>query len=326
MDKDQVLALAAAVEADSEHDIARSIVSLARERNLDLSDSSGFRALPGRGAEAEVGGNRVTVGGPRLLEALGIEPPKELGYSLDRSRQSGHTVVYLVQDDQVKGAIALADVIREEAREAVRMLKNENVRVAMITGDSRNVAQWVAAELKIDEFYAEVLPQDKAQKVQELQHRGKRVAMVGDGVNDAPALAAADVGIAIGAGTDVAIEAGGIVLVRNDPRDVARIILLSRATYAKMLQNLIWAAGYNVVAIPLAAGVLASSGVILPPAVAAILMSASTVIVALNSQLLRRLRLTDDAILRMRSPGRQHRPQRRQQNLRPAFPGHHGAS
>ncbi len=199
--------------------------------------------------------------------------------------------MYLVDNSTVQAAIALADVIRPESYEAVRGLKEQGIGVAMLTGDSEDVASWVARELGIREYFADVLPEDKAKKIGELRRRGRRVAMVGDGVNDAPALVAADIGIAIGAGTDVAVESGGIILVRNDPRDIARIVRLSRASYGKMLQNLAWATGYNVIAIPLAAGVLAGYGIVLPPAVGALFMSASTVIVAANAQLLRRLQL-----------------------------------
>ncbi len=289
VDEDRVLALAAAAERDSEHMIARAIVSAAVERRLDLPEVEGFRALPGRGVEVRIEGRSVTVGGPRMLSDE--SDVSDLSAATDEARQAGQTVVYLIVDDKVMAAFALTDVIRPESHEAVRKLKKEGIAVAMMTGDSKDVARWVGRQLKIDEYYAGVLPEDKAKRVEELRRQGRRVAMVGDGVNDAPALVAADVGIAIGAGTDVAVEAGGIVLVRNDPRDVVRIVRLSKASYRKMVQNLLWATGYNVVAIPLAAGVLAGYGIVLPPAVGAVLMSASTVIVAANAQLLRQLEL-----------------------------------
>ncbi len=250
-----------------------------------------FRALPGRGVEAKKNGKTLNVGGPRLLEALGIQPPRELEAQLRQAREAGQTLIYLVEDGTVTAAVALADVIRPESREAISQLAEMGVGVAMLTGDSEDVARAVAEELGIREYYANVLPEDKEKKIREIRQSGRRVAMVGDGVNDAPALVSADVGIAIGAGTDVAVEAGGIVLVRNDPRDIAGIIRLSKATYGKMVQNLFWATGYNVFAIPLAAGVLYDYGIVFAPAIGAVLMSASTIIVAANAQLLRRLRL-----------------------------------
>lgn len=287
----EALSTAAAVESDSEHYLARAIVRKAEELALELPEVSQFQSMPGRGVSARIHGLEVVVGGPQLIEMEELAVPPQIEQPTRAAREAGQTLVYLVESGRVKAAIALADVVREEARQAVDQLKAEGIKVAMITGDSLDVAKAVAAELGIEEYYAEILPEHKAEKVRELQQQGRRVAMVGDGVNDAPALAQADVGIAIGAGTDVAIEAGGIVLVRNDPRDVARIIRLSRASYSKMVQNVAWATGYNVIAIPLAAGVLAGYGIVLPPAVAAILMSASTVIVAANAQLLRRLEL-----------------------------------
>ena len=286
--EDEAVRLAAAVEADSEHPIARGIVASARERDLDLPEASGFKALPGRGVRAEVDGETVHVGGPSLLRSLEVEAPSVLRSAAEDAATSGRAVVYLVRKGRAEAVIEVADEVREESREAVRALHERGVRVAMLTGDARAVADAVAEELGIDTVMAEVQPEDKAAEIEVLRSAGDVVAMVGDGVNDAPALASADVGIAIGAGTDVAVEAGHVVLVRSDPRDVVRIIDLSRATYRKMLQNLWWAAGYNIVAIPLAAGVLAAWGVLLSPAVGAVLMSASTVIVALNAQLLRR--------------------------------------
>jgi len=290
-DADQLLALAAAVEAPAEHPIGAAIVREARGRGLSIAPVSDFEALGGRGASAAVGGDTITVGAPRLLAERGLTAPAELSAAAERSGRDGQTVVYVLTADRVLGLIALADVVRPESREAVRSLRDRGVRVAMLTGDSRAVAEAVAAELGIDEVFAEVLPGDKSGTVERLQSDGSRVAMVGDGVNDAPALAQADVGIAIGAGTDVAIESAGVVLASSDPRGVADVITLSRATYRKMLQNLAWATGYNVIALPLAAGVAIGLGVVVSPAFGAVLMSISTIVVALNAQLLRRLRL-----------------------------------
>jgi P-type Cu2+ transporter len=253
--------------------------------------AEGFQAVPSCGVQATVAGRELKVGGPALLRKLGIEPLAELREAATRFGHSGQAAIYLIEGERVLAAFAVADAIRPESFEAVRRLHEEGVEVAMLTGDSQAVAESVARELGIDTVFAQVLPEDKAEKIRELQSQGKRVAMVGDGVNDAPALVTADIGIAIGAGTDVAVEAGDVVLVRSDPRDVPRIVRLSRASYRKMVQNLWWAAGYNIVAIPLAAGVLAWAGILLAPAVGAVLMSASTVIVAINAQLLRRAEL-----------------------------------
>jgi Cu2+-exporting ATPase len=285
-----MLQLAGAAEADSEHPVARAIVDAAR-RHGDLPLASDFRSLTGRGVEATVDGARVTVGGPNLLRERGLEVPESLSVRVKEWEGRGAAVLSVVRDGEVVGALALEDEIRPESKEAVHDLHRLGVRVAMITGDARPVADAVGERLGIDEVFAEVLPEDKDAAVSELQGRGHRVAMVGDGVNDAPALARADVGIAIGAGTDVAIESAGVVLVSDDPRAVLDVIRLSRASYRKMVQNLVWAAGYNVVAIPVAAGVLAWAGITLGPAVGAVLMSLSTIVVALNAQLLRRLRL-----------------------------------
>jgi len=291
VDENDALALAAAVEKDSEHMLARAVVRSAEERGLKLPEARDFKALPGIGVEAKIDGRRVSVGGPGLLESLSLEAPGELAGSVERARSAGQTLVYLVDEGRVRAAIALADAIRPESREAINDLRAMGIEVAMMTGDSEDVARWVADELGITEYYANVLPGDKAKRIQAMRLQGRRAAMVGDGVNDAPALVSADIGIAIGAGTDVAIESGGIILVRNDPRDIVRIVRLSKASYRKMVENLLWATGYNVVAIPLAAGALAGYGIVLPPAVGALFMSASTVIVAANAQLLRRLRL-----------------------------------
>lgn len=292
-DKDKLLALAAGVESESEHPIARAIMRSARERKLKVSQSNKFSALSGRGAKAIIGDRTIHVGGPRMLEELEVKPSPDLAKAADNAGKDGKTVIYVIEDNKILGAIMLADVIREESKEAVSLLKSSGKRVAMLTGDSKAVAAWVAKELGIDEYFAEVLPENKAEVVSKLQSDGSRVAMVGDGVNDAPALTQADVGIAIGAGTDVAIESAGIVLASSDPRGVAKIVKLSKATYRKMIQNLGWATGYNALAIPLAAGALAGFGFVLSPAVGAVLMSLSTIIVAANAQLLRRLSLKE---------------------------------
>jgi Cu2+-exporting ATPase len=240
---------------------------------------------------ALVAGRHLAAGGPSLLAELAVTPGAALRATIEKAAALGHGAIYLVEDGRVLAVFAVADAVRPESAEAVRRLHAEGIEVVMLTGDSRPVAEAVASQLGIDTVFAQVLPGQKVDRIRQLQAQGKRVAMVGDGVNDAPALVTADVGVAIGAGTDVAVEAGDIVLVRNDPRDVSRIIALSRATYRKMIQNLWWAAGYNIVAIPLAAGVLSPWGIVLSPAVGAVLMSASTIIVAVNAQLLRRTRL-----------------------------------
>lgn len=290
-DEADVLSTAASVETDSEHPLARAIVSAARERGLELAAASGFEGLAGRGARAVVEGRTVHVGGPRLLAEVGAAPDATLAEVSAAWAAEGRTVLHAVVEDRVIGSIAIADEIRPESQEAVDRLHSMGLKVAMITGDSRDVAEDVARRLGIDEVAAQILPGEKASIVRRFQAGGRRVAMVSDGVNDAPALATADVGIAIGAGTDVAVESAGIVLVRSDPRDVVGAIRLSRATYAKMIQNLVWATGYNVLAIPLAAGVLVPWGIDLPMAAGAIAMSLSTVIVAANAQFLRRLTL-----------------------------------
>jgi P-type Cu2+ transporter len=281
------LALAAAVEHDSEHPVARAVLVSAEEQGLEVPPATQFESLPGRGVRAVVERRRLAVGGPNLLTELQVTPGVELRAAADRAAGVGQGTVFLVEGNEVLAVFAIADTVRPESEEAVRRLQADHVEVVMLTGDARPVAEAVARRLGIGTVFAEVLPGQKADIVRQLQAQGKRVAMVGDGVNDAPALVTADVGVAIGAGTDVAVEAGDIVLVRNDPRDVPRLIRLSRATYRKMIQNLWWAAGYNIVAIPAAAGVLAHWGILLSPAVGAVLMSASTVIVALNAQLLR---------------------------------------
>ena len=286
----EVLRLAAAIESRSEHPVAAGIVHAATERAVPFPPPEHFVAIPGRGAQGSVDGAEVKVVSPGYMrdEGLGVGGQGEgEGERVQRLADQGKTVVYVLADQQIIGAIALADIIRPESREAIRRLKAMGIQSIMLTGDAAAVARWVAAELGLDDYFAEVLPHQKAAKIEAVKRRGLTVAMVGDGVNDAPALVAADVGIAIGAGTDVAIESADIVLVRSDPRDVAAIVQLARATYRKMVQNLWWATGYNAVAIPLAAGVLANAGVLVSPAVGAVLMSVSTVIVALNAQLLR---------------------------------------
>jgi Cu2+-exporting ATPase len=291
MDGAGLLAVAVAVEADSEHPLARAIVAGAHDRGIDPLPAADFAALPGRGASATVRGERVHVGGPRLLAELGVEPDGKLGDRVQGWARQGSTVLYVVRGNEVLGALSVEDEIRPESVGAVQRLHAMGLRVAMISGDAESVANSVAQRIGIDEVAAQVLPADKADAVKRFQSGGKRVAMVGDGVNDAPALAQADVGIAIGAGTDVAVESAGIVLVRDDPRDVAAAIELSRASYRKMIQNLAWATGYNALAIPVAAGALAPVGFVLPMSIGALAMSLSTIIVAANAQLLRRLRL-----------------------------------
>jgi Cu2+-exporting ATPase len=287
----EALRLAAAVEQDAEHPVARAIVTSATERGIAIPRATDFEATPGYGVQASLDGRRLAVGGPNLLRREGIHIPAELEAFTTEAAGRGQGVVYLAEQGRALAAFAVADAVRPESAEAVRRLHAQHIEVVMLTGDARPVAEAVGRELGIDTVFAQVLPEDKVRKIQELQGQGKRVAMVGDGVNDAPALITADVGIAIGAGTDVAVEAGDVVLVRSDPRDVPRIVALSRASYRKMVQNLWWAAGYNIVAIPLAAGVLAGQGIVLSPAVGAVLMSLSTVIVAINAQLLRRVDL-----------------------------------
>ncbi len=292
-DESEALALAASAEQDSEHTIARGIRQTADERGLELRSIADFEALKGRGVRANVEGREVYVGGPQLLEMKTLSLPDALQKFTGQSNEKGRTVVYLLDEngegeEHIVAAFALADVVRPESEEVVRRLHEMGAEVAMLTGDSEAVARAVADELDIDRYFAEVLPEHKDQKVTELQEQGQRVAMVGDGVNDAPALTRADIGIAIGSGTDVAIESAGIILVKSNPLDVVRVVNLSRASYRKMIENLIWATGYNVIALPLAAGILAPLGILLSPAVGALLMSLSTVIVAINAQLLRR--------------------------------------
>ncbi|EQM74718.1 haloacid dehalogenase [Microbacterium maritypicum MF109] len=291
-DSDQLLAWAAAAEADSEHPLARAIVNTAKEKTLTVPASSDFESSPAVGVRARVDGRIVQVGGPYMLEQ---EHASELPVA-DEWRHEGAIILHVLVDGQVAGALRLADEIRSESRHAVDALHERGVQVVMITGDADAVAASVASELGIDRYFAGVRPEDKASKVKELQSEGRKVAMVGDGVNDAPALAQADVGIAIGAGTDVAIASAGVILASDDPRSVLSVMELSRASYRKMKQNLWWAAGYNLLSVPLAAGVLAPIGFVLPMSVGALLMSLSTIVVALNAQLLRRLDLRPDAV------------------------------
>jgi P-type Cu2+ transporter len=294
--EDDLLALAAAIESDSEHPLAKAIVAAAQRAGRPLPQARDFRSITGRGVEASVDGVRAAVGGPALLRERSLSEPDDLSRHVEEWKQRGAAVLYVVQNGEVYGALALEDEIRPESKQAVDDLHAAGVKVVMITGDAKQVADAVAKQLGIDEVFAEVLPEDKDKAVAELQERGLRVAMVGDGVNDAPALARADVGIAIGAGTDVAIESAGVILASSDPRGVIGVIELSRASYVKMIQNLVWAAGYNIFAIPLAAGVFAWAGVTLAPAVGAVVMSVSTIVVALNAQLLRRLDLRPEHV------------------------------
>lgn len=304
----ELLALAAAAEADSEHPVARAIVAAAAahpEASRRQIRATGFSAASGRGVRATVDGAEILVGGPNMLREFNLTTPAELTDTTSAWTGRGAGVLHIVRDGQIIGAVAVEDKIRPESRAAVKALQDRGVKVAMITGDAQQVAHAVGQDLGIDEVFAEVLPQDKDTKVTQLQERGLSVAMVGDGVNDAPALARAEVGIAIGAGTDVAMESAGVVLASDDPRAILSMIELSQASYRKMIQNLIWASGYNILSVPLAAGVLASSGILLPPAAAAVLMSLSTIVVALNAQLLRRIDL-DPAHLAPTSPKEEH--------------------
>ncbi len=282
-DENEVLSLAASLELRSEHPIALGIVKKAQERNLSLKEVTDFKAITGRGIEGEVEGKIVKVVSPSYLKEINIEVDDG---RVEKVFKQGKTVVFVLENNQVIGAIALADIVRKESREAIKKLKEMGLKCMMLTGDNKYVAKWVAEELGLDDYFAEVLPHEKATAIRKIQERGLIVAMVGDGINDAPALAQADIGIAIGAGTDVAIETADIILVRNDSRDVVAIIGLAKATYKKMIQNLLWATGYNALAIPLAAGILYGVGILLTPAIGAVLMSLSTLIVSINARLL----------------------------------------
>jgi len=291
LSEEEALRIASGIEAESQHPIARGIVKTAEDKGIAVPSADGFRSITGKGVAATIEGAEYHMGGPALLKAEDVQVPPALLEAAGAAADRGQAAIYLVREGKALAVYAVADAIREESREAIAALHERGIEVAMLTGDAQAVADAVAKELGIDTVFAEVLPEDKASIVRELQAQGKKVAMIGDGVNDAPALATADIGIAIGAGADVAVEAGHIVLVRSDPRDIPRIISLSRATYRKMMQNLWWAAGYNIFAIPLAAGVLAPWGIVLTPAIGAVLMSASTVVVAINAQLLKRVKL-----------------------------------
>nr|WP_049941811.1 copper-translocating P-type ATPase [Haloterrigena turkmenica] len=305
--EEEALAMAATVEADSEHMIAQAIREAADDRDVSRRTAADFEALKGKGVRATVDGERIYVGGPNLLSELEGDVPSALERFADRAGGNAQTVVYLVREGKPVAAFALADVIREESYRVVDALHELGLEVAMMTGDSEDVARAVADDLGIDTVFAEVLPEDKDKKITELQEQGKSVAMVGDGVNDAPALTRADIGIAIGSGTDVAVQSADIILVQNNPMDVVRLVKLSRASYRKMQQNLVWAAGYNVFALPLAAGILAPIGILLSPAVGALLMSLSTVIVAINAQFLRRTDLSVPSLPGVSTP-REPRP------------------
>ncbi len=288
--KKNVVSLAASVDANSEHFISKAITKYAKDNGIKLEKTDEFKRIPGKGVYGKVSGKEVYVGGEAILEYSDKDLGSIESYTKEEAKK-GKTIIYVVVDKKVAGAFALADIIRDESYHAIKKLKKMGVKVGMITGDSEAVAFWVASELKIDEYFAKVMPDKKAQKVKLLQERGLKVAMVGDGINDAPALTQADLGIAIGAGTNVALESAGIILAKNNPEDIAKIIKLSRYTYSKMMQNLFWATGYNVVAIPLAAGALAFKGILLSPALGAVFMSLSTVIVAVNAILLKRKKL-----------------------------------
>lgn len=290
-DKESLLSIAASVENNSEHSLAQAIVRYAKQKSVEVTEADNFTNLPGRGVKADIEDSEYYVGGPNLLKELKAPLDSKLKKFTLRASQDGKTVIYVVEEDAIIGAIALADVIRKESREAIAKLQSQGKRIAILTGDHEGVASWVAKELGVKEFFAQVLPGMKAAVVKQLQADGSKVMMVGDGVNDAPALSQADIGVAVGAGAGVAIESAGIVLAGNDPRGVSKIIDLSKASYKKMVQNLIWATGYNALALPLAAGVVAGLGFILSPALGAVMMSLSTVIVAINAQLLRRLKL-----------------------------------
>jgi Cu2+-exporting ATPase len=283
IDESELLSLAASLESQSEHPIAQGIVRGAKERNIELRPVGGFEAIPGKGAKGRIDGQEILAVSPSYLKENQMLTEE---VTIERLSEKGHTITYVLVDGEIKGVLALADTIREESMKAIDNLKKMGIKCMMLTGDNRHVAKWVAKSLQLDDYFAEVLPHEKSEKIKKIQKRNLKVAMVGDGVNDAPALAQADVGVAIGAGTDVAIEAADIVLVRNDPRDAASILRLSQATYDKMVQNLIWATGYNAIAIPLAAGIFYSAGVLLNPSIGAILMTLSTVIVAINAKLL----------------------------------------
>lgn len=285
--EDHVLQMAASIDNHSEHPLAKAIVVEAKRRNLDLLEVANFKNITGRGSDGSIDGRHIIIGSSALLEENAITLSPEKKAQLHTLSSQGKTIIHVILDKKLLGSIALGDIIREESYETIKMLNDADIKTAMITGDSEEVAKWVSEKLGIREYFARVLPEQKADKVKLLQSENRKVAFVGDGVNDAPALTQANLGIAIGAGTNVAIESAGIILVRNDPRDIPKIFKLSRLTYNKMIQNLFWATGYNVIAIPLAAGALAYRGIVLEPWLAAVFMSLSTVIVAFNAVLLR---------------------------------------
>jgi len=292
-DNEKILRLAASIDSYSEHFISQAIVKTAKEKNISFLEVKDFKRLAGKGVSGMIEGKEIFVGGESILTRINtdtteINADTELFEKIKKLAKEGQTIIYVIQNGELLGAIALADIIREESKEAVKALKLLGIKTAMVTGDSAEVAKWVSVEIGIDEYFAKVLPQDKAGKVKLLQSEGLKVAMIGDGINDAPALTQADLGVAVGAGTNVAIESAGIILMRNDPRDIVKIIKLSKLTYRKMLQNIFWAMGYNIIAMPLAAGVLVSYGIMLQPAVSAVLMSLSSIIVSFNALLLKR--------------------------------------
>lgn len=290
--EEDILHLTASLEQNSEHIVGKGIVRKAEEQHVHLDKVANFKALPGLGVQGTLHGSEVYIAASyRYIEENKLIVPAEIAHSVKQAAKEGKTEVYLITDKKVVGALGLADIVREQSKQTIKTLKEMGIKTAMITGDSDEVAAYVSKQLGLDQYFAEVKPEDKAAKVKELQKNGQQVAMVGDGINDAPALTQADIGIAIGAGTDVAIKSADIILVKSDPQDVVKVINLSKRTYSKMAQNLVWATGYNIFAIPLAAGVLFGSGIVLAPALGAVLMSASTVIVALNAQLLRRVNL-----------------------------------
>ena len=292
--EEDILHLTASLEQNSEHIVGKGIVKKAEEQHVHLDQVKNFKALPGLGVQGTLHGKDVFIAASyRYIEENSLTIPDDIAKAIKQAAKDGKTEVYLITNNQVIGALGLADVVREQSKHAIKALKNMGIKTAMITGDSNEVATYVAKQLGLDQYFDEVRPEDKAAKVKELQKNGLKVAMVGDGINDAPALTQADIGIAIGAGTDVAIKSADIILVKSDPQDVVKVINLSKRTYSKMAQNLVWATGYNIFAIPLAAGVLFGSGIVLAPALGAVLMSASTVIVALNAQLLRRANLAN---------------------------------
>jgi Cu2+-exporting ATPase len=291
--EEDILHLTASLEQNSEHIVGKGIVKQAQDQHVHLDKVENFSALPGLGVKGTLHGKDAFIAASkRYIDEKKLTIPKEIEAATKQAAKAGKTEVYLItESDEVIGAIALADIIREESKQTIAALKQLGVQTAMITGDSKDVAAYVADQLGLDQFFAEVRPEDKASKVKELQSKNLRVAMVGDGINDAPALTQADIGIAIGAGTDVAIKSADIILVKSDPRDVVKVIKLSKATYRKMIQNLVWGAGYNIFAIPLAAGALYAYGIVLAPALGAVLMSLSTIVVAANAQLLRKVDL-----------------------------------